>query len=394
MTFLYSRYLGDKHCYKIPLKYLGKRGPVDDYIEANTWSLAYTRKINTCDYYPIDVPGSPIGYIACPSFASKVKAQLIVLSGQIQSGLITSKSAVLMVQELARRKRRKLADEALFVQLSSILYIAESANFRIDAAVAQDLFEYLDMLNDQFPNLNMSTPSVKNRSRTGSILRVTFSLPKSVKDFGWITLKRWASRMASTIRSVILNVHQDFAEHLLLTYPGVAVAFMTVDQLEACNSYLRNMRTVYPGDRIPEQLVKDIELCLAVYCYFTCKDMMDLVPVPLQVRLDQDGTPSAAYIRNGFCGTPLRRLLDGQWFAKSRAVYERKDGTMATLFTIGFGPSNNPITASECLGDDCERTKTNTIFWSCPLFVVAFESGFIRDVDMEDQDAWRSIMRW
>lgn len=66
-----------------------------------------------------------------------------------------SKSAVLMVQELARRKRRKLADEALFVQLSSILYIAESANFRIDAAVAQDLFEYLDMLNDQFPNLNM-----------------------------------------------------------------------------------------------------------------------------------------------------------------------------------------------------------------------------------------------
>lgn len=89
MTFLYSRYLGDKHCYKIPLKYLGKRGPVDDYIEANTWSLAYTRKINTCDYYPIDVPGSPIGYIACPSFASKVEAQLIVLSGQIQSGLIT-----------------------------------------------------------------------------------------------------------------------------------------------------------------------------------------------------------------------------------------------------------------------------------------------------------------
>lgn len=73
-------------------------------------------------------------------------------------------------------------------------------------------------------------------------------------------------RMASTIRSVILNVHQDFAEHLLLTYPGVAVAFVTVDQLEACNSYLCNMRTVYPGDCIPEQLVKDIELCLVRRC--------------------------------------------------------------------------------------------------------------------------------
>lgn len=40
--------------------------------------------------------------------------------------------------------------------------------------------------------------------------------------------------------------------------------------------------------------------------------MMDLVPVPLQVRLEQDGTPSAAYIQNGFRGTPLRRLLGGQ----------------------------------------------------------------------------------
>ncbi|KAH7871977.1 uncharacterized protein C8R40DRAFT_515470 [Lentinula edodes] len=89
LTFLYSRYLGDKHCYKIPLKYLGKRTPMDDYIEANTWSLAYTRKLNTCDYYPIDVPGTRTEYIASTSFASKLETQLIVLRGQIQSGLIT-----------------------------------------------------------------------------------------------------------------------------------------------------------------------------------------------------------------------------------------------------------------------------------------------------------------
>lgn len=72
--------------------------------------------------------------------------------------------------------------------------------------------------------------------------------------------------MASTVRSVILNVHQGYGEHLLLAYPGVAVSFMTVGQLETCNSYLRNMRVGYPGDRIPEQLVKDIELCLVRRC--------------------------------------------------------------------------------------------------------------------------------
>ncbi|KAJ3878149.1 hypothetical protein F5051DRAFT_238053, partial [Lentinula edodes] len=208
MTFLYSRYLGDKHCYKIPVQYLGKKGLVDDYIEANTWSLAYTRKHNTCDYYPIDVPGTRTEYIASTSFASNLETQLIVLRGYIQSRLISSEAAVLMVQELARRKRRRLADEASYRQLSSILSIAESANFHIDAAVAQDLFEYLDMLNDQFSDLKMSTPIVKIRSRTGPVLRVTFTLQKPVKDFGWMTLKRWAARFA--FDNVILHLHRKF----------------------------------------------------------------------------------------------------------------------------------------------------------------------------------------
>ncbi|KAJ3853198.1 hypothetical protein EV368DRAFT_64300 [Lentinula lateritia] len=297
LTFLYSRYLGDKHCYKIPLKYIGKRSPVDKYIEANTWSLAYTRKLNTCDYYPINVPGTRTEYIASTSFASKVETQLIVLSRQIQSGLITtedinrSEAAVLMVQELACRKRRRLADEASYMQLLSILSIAESADFPINAAVAQDLFEYLDMLNDHFPSLNM--------------------------DFGWISLKRWASstfglisltyywciygytliklrcltsvrlmcylmpsgvlhvlvkadfvdpvfnRMASAIHSIILNVHQDNGKYLLHTHPDVFVSFMTVAQLQACNLCLLTIQAEYDnGDHIPERLVKAIELCL------------------------------------------------------------------------------------------------------------------------------------
>ncbi|KAJ3811362.1 hypothetical protein F5876DRAFT_64863 [Lentinula aff. lateritia] len=261
LTFLYSRYLGDKHCYKIPLKYIGKRSPVNEYIEANTWSLAYTRKLNTCDYYPINVPDTRTEYIASTSFTSKVETQLIVLSRQIQSALIItedinrSEATVLMVQELARRKRRRLADEASYMQLLSILSIAESADFPIDAAVAQDLFEYLDMLNDHFPSLNMYIcVRLMRYLMPSGVLRI---LVKA--DF----VDPVFNRMASAIHSIILNVHQDNGKYLLHTHPDIFVSFMTVAQLQACNSCLLTIQAEYDnGDYIPERLVKAIELCL------------------------------------------------------------------------------------------------------------------------------------
>ncbi|KAH7872501.1 uncharacterized protein C8R40DRAFT_1020350, partial [Lentinula edodes] len=41
LTFLRPRRVGDKHCFKINFDHLGKGAPKPDYIEANTWGLAY-----------------------------------------------------------------------------------------------------------------------------------------------------------------------------------------------------------------------------------------------------------------------------------------------------------------------------------------------------------------
>ncbi|KAJ3850137.1 hypothetical protein EV368DRAFT_84830 [Lentinula lateritia] len=188
--------------------YRGKRSPVNDYVEANTWSLAYTRKLNTCDYFPIGLPTTWAEYITSPEFAPLVGAQLVVLRGQIESGLISSDSAVLLVQELARKKRRKFTLESSYMQLSSIVSVAASAGFNISAAVAQDLFKYIELLNNRFPNLSMSHPVIKTRSHRDTVMRVTFTLQSPAKRVDWNTLKQMASRFA--FDNIVLHLHRKF----------------------------------------------------------------------------------------------------------------------------------------------------------------------------------------
>lgn len=67
MTFLLPRYVGDKHCWKIPIKFYGKVS-ARDFIEINSWDIFYKRTSNVfkAHRFPIIQPGNQ-AYITATS---------------------------------------------------------------------------------------------------------------------------------------------------------------------------------------------------------------------------------------------------------------------------------------------------------------------------------------
>ncbi|KAJ3919877.1 hypothetical protein F5877DRAFT_3947, partial [Lentinula edodes] len=63
LTFLRPRFIGDRHSYKITFEKLAGGAIHDDFIEANSWGMAYLRRLNTIT--TADVPiTSAVPYIA------------------------------------------------------------------------------------------------------------------------------------------------------------------------------------------------------------------------------------------------------------------------------------------------------------------------------------------
>ncbi|KAJ3900395.1 hypothetical protein F5879DRAFT_809323, partial [Lentinula edodes] len=87
LTFLRPRFIGDRHCYKIDFENLTEDVAEDNFIEANSWGMAYLRRFNSITFADVDMVSS-VPYIAYTGDIIDIERHLHAVNGLIEQRLL------------------------------------------------------------------------------------------------------------------------------------------------------------------------------------------------------------------------------------------------------------------------------------------------------------------
>ncbi|KAJ3872441.1 hypothetical protein F5051DRAFT_339345, partial [Lentinula edodes] len=93
ISVLTPRYIGDKHCYRIPFRQLYAGAPAVDFLELNSWTMAYVTNYNTINITVLDIPGAVVNCVFGPQNLAQVRTQLSSIKTLIRSGALRYEKA-------------------------------------------------------------------------------------------------------------------------------------------------------------------------------------------------------------------------------------------------------------------------------------------------------------
>ncbi|KAJ3873080.1 hypothetical protein F5051DRAFT_338263, partial [Lentinula edodes] len=93
ISVLTPRYIGDKHCYRIPFRRPYAGTDAVDFLELNSWTMAYVTNYNTINITVLDIPGAVVNCVFGPQNLAQVRTQLSSIKTLIRSGVLRYEKA-------------------------------------------------------------------------------------------------------------------------------------------------------------------------------------------------------------------------------------------------------------------------------------------------------------
>ncbi|KAJ3904923.1 hypothetical protein F5879DRAFT_921856 [Lentinula edodes] len=88
LSVLTPRYVGDKHCCRVPFHQYDSDAPHIDFLELNSWAMGYTTNHNTVHVAVFDIPGAVVNCVFHPHVLAQVRAQLVAIENFIITGVL------------------------------------------------------------------------------------------------------------------------------------------------------------------------------------------------------------------------------------------------------------------------------------------------------------------
>ncbi|KAJ3909340.1 hypothetical protein F5879DRAFT_791762 [Lentinula edodes] len=88
LSVLTARYIGDKHCCRVPFHQYDNDTPDIDFLELNSWAMAYTPNYNTIHITVLDIPGAVVDCVFGPKNFAQIRTQLTAIESLIKTGAL------------------------------------------------------------------------------------------------------------------------------------------------------------------------------------------------------------------------------------------------------------------------------------------------------------------
>ncbi|KAJ3902999.1 hypothetical protein F5879DRAFT_804414 [Lentinula edodes] len=88
VSALVPRYIGDKHCCRVPFHQYSIITSDVDFLGVNSWIMCYTSRFNTIKTSVLNISGAVVDYVFAPQNFTQIRSQLVAINNLITTGAL------------------------------------------------------------------------------------------------------------------------------------------------------------------------------------------------------------------------------------------------------------------------------------------------------------------
>ncbi|KAJ3920927.1 hypothetical protein F5877DRAFT_65348 [Lentinula edodes] len=139
LSAVVPRYIGDRHCCRVPFHRYSTTTSDIDFLEVNSWVMGYTTRFNTIKVSVLSILGIAVDCVFAPQNLTEMRKQLAAIHNLIRIGAVRSEIAIMVIQTILRdTHQRPITESSFWIQFRKIFNCVNNSGINFTDVTVDD----------------------------------------------------------------------------------------------------------------------------------------------------------------------------------------------------------------------------------------------------------------
>ncbi|KAH7879659.1 uncharacterized protein C8R40DRAFT_1165909 [Lentinula edodes] len=207
LSALVPRYVGDRHCCRVPFHQCSTTTSDIDFLEVNSWVMGYTTRFNTIKVSVLSISGIAVDCVFAPQNLAQIRTQLAAIRDLIRIGAVRSELAIMLIQTIIRDShQRPITESSFWIQFRKIFNCVNNSGMSVHPATSQQLIELFMVVRSNYTDVTVDDPYVIHDENDVAKLRLIINIGPAKTRVNRVTLTTWARAFAA--HDILIMLYQ------------------------------------------------------------------------------------------------------------------------------------------------------------------------------------------